>query len=109
LFQEIEGPGWLHGDEAMFLAELHQDLAAADQNASLGEIMCNLVDDVIGLSTHQAGDHDPQGVNGTALLRQPKLRSGPETDQHIAASGQAVLYIVLESRGVSSMDFRATA
>jgi hypothetical protein len=43
----------------MFLAELHQDLPSADQNASLHEIMRNLVDDVIGLSTHQAGDHDP--------------------------------------------------
>jgi hypothetical protein len=57
----------LRGNAAMYLAELHEDLPSGDRNTSRGEIMHDLVNDIVGSWIHQAGRHDLQRVNGAAF------------------------------------------
>ena len=63
----------LRVDETVYLTKLYEDLTPGDGNAVSGEIMHELVDDVVGTWIHQPGRHDLQRVNGAAFLGQAEL------------------------------------
>src|SRR6266851_1999558 len=81
-------------NETMYLAELHQDLPASDRNAACGEVMHDLVNDIVRSWIHQPGRHDLQRVYGAAFLWQAEPCAGPEADQHVAAPDHTVLDVI---------------
>ena len=66
-------------NEAVYLAELHENLPPRDRNASFSEIICNPVDNIIEPSAHHACCHDLQCVGGATFLSQTELCPGPQT------------------------------
>jgi len=65
-------------NEAVYLAELHENLPPRDRNALFSKIICNPVDDIIEASAHQACYHDLQCVDGATFLSQAELCPGPQ-------------------------------
>jgi len=92
-------------NELMILAEPREDLPSRHRNALFGEIMHDLVDDIVVTRINHAGHHDLKGINSAAFLRQTKLGSGPEAYSHIATSVQAIRGVARELHGEISGGF----
>ena len=86
-----------------------RNLPSRHRNALFGEIMHDLLDDLVVTRINHAGHHDLEGVDGAAFLGQAKLRSGPEANPHVAAGVHAIRGVVRELRTEISRGFRHCA
>jgi hypothetical protein len=96
------------GNEVMIFAELRKDLPSRHRNASSGEVMHDLVDDIVVTRINHAGHHDLKSINSTAFLGETKLGSGPDANSHIATSAQAIGGVARELHGEISRGFRGS-
>jgi hypothetical protein len=87
-------------------AELKAYLLSSNRNAVLGEIACDLVDDIIVSRINHAGNHDRERISGATFLRQFELSAGPDTDLHVAPRDPAVPGFGLQDRYEVFMRFQ---
>ena len=87
----------------MIFAELREDLPSRHRNALFGEVMHDLVDDIVVTRINHAGHHDLKGINSTAFLGETKL--GSDAYSHIATSVQAIRGVARELHGEISRGF----